>query len=166
MEHTGISTNKKPLPTLPGSRQGLPFVLNKPSVDEFKQICLFIKEYELDDRDLKQEQFTIALCDDVLLGFGRLRKHTNCLELCSLGVVAAFRNKGIGKALVNKLLENFTKNIYLVCIIPDFFIPFGFREVKEYPTSIQNKIEYCTQELKVPEPYVAMLLSAGELKVH
>ncbi len=175
MEHMGIITNKLPLHTLPkgernkahalpktsppilGGMEGA-VILKKPTHNEFKQIRLFIKEYELDDRDLKPEQFTIALCEDVLIGFGRLRKHTNCMELCSLGVVTAFRNQGIGKAIVKKLLENSTKNIYLVCIIPDFFIPFGFREVKEYPVSIQLKLEYCTLELKVPEPYVAMLL--------
>lgn len=135
-----------------------PFTIRKPTDKEFKRICLFISEFELDNRDLKKEQFIVALRDNELLGFGRLREHTDCLELCSLGVVASYRRQGIGKAIVAKLIENFSKNIYLVCIIPDFFIPFGFQKVKTFPISIQNKIEYCASELVVPETYVAMLL--------
>lgn len=180
MVNTGIITNKKPTlilpkrgrvstkakqavqkvapPPLQGGWEGL-FTLRNPTDKEFKQICLFITEFELDNRDLKKEQFIVALSDNELIGFGRLREHTDCLELCSLGVVTSYRRQGIGKAIVTKLIENFSKNIYLVCIIPDFFIPFGFQKVEIFPVSIQNKIEYCTSELIVPEPYVAMLLS-------
>lgn len=136
-----------------------PFTFRKPTDKEFKQIGSFITEFELDNRDLKKEQFIAALRDSELVGFGRLREHTDCLELCSLGVVTLYRRQGIGRAIVAKLIENFSKNIYLVCIIPDFFIPFGFQKVKTFPISIQNKIEYCTSELVVPESYVAMLLS-------
>lgn len=136
-----------------------PFTLRIPTEKEFKQICFFITEFELDNRDLKKEQFIVALRDSELIGFGRLREHTDCLELCSLGVVNSYRRQGIGKAIVTRLIESFSKNIYLVCIIPDFFIPFGFHQVETFPICIQNKIEYCTFELIVPEAYVAMLLS-------
>lgn len=134
------------------------YTIREPTDKEFKQICLFITEFELDNRNLKRDQFIVALHDSELVGFGRLQEHTDCIELCSLGVVTSHRRQGIGKAIVTKLVERFSKNIYLVCIIPDFFIPFGFQEVKTFPISIQNKIEYCTSELIVPEAYVAMLL--------
>ena len=132
------------------------FTLRKPSDIEFNQICTFISEFELDNRDLKKEQFIIADGDGELLGFGRLREHDDCFELCSLGVVTPYRRQGIGKAIVSRLIENSSINIYLVCIIPDFFIPFGFQIVSEYPDSIQNKMEYCANELIVQEKYVAM----------
>ena len=135
-----------------------PFPLRKPTDKEFKQICLLITEFELDNRDLKKEQFIVALRHSELVGFGRLREHIDCLELCSLGVVTSYRRQGIGRAIVAKLIEKISKNIYLVSIIPDFFIPFGFHKVEIFPVSIQNKIEYCTSELVVPEAYVAMLL--------
>ncbi len=144
----GIIIKKKPLLTL-----------RKSTDKEFEQICRFISEFELDNRDLKKEQFTIALRNEVLVGFGRLREHTDCLELCSLGVVTPYRSQGIGKAIVNRLIKNSSKVLYLVCIIPDFFAPFGFRSVNKYPVSIQGKLLYCSQELIVPEPYVAMVLT-------
>ena len=93
-----------------------------------------------------------------MVGFGRLRKHFDCIELCSLGVVTNYRRQGIGKAIVKELIKKSSDSIHLVCIIPDFFTPFGFKIVEQYPNAIQNKLKYCTQELVVPETYVAMCL--------
>lgn len=133
------------------------YTLQRPTDKEFEQICRFIGEFELDNRQLKKEQFVVALDEagDVL-GFGRLRPHNDCMELCSLGVVTPYRLKGIGSAIVEHLLRNISKPVYLVCIIPDFFQPFGFEITEKYPASIQDKINYCTQELIVPETYLAM----------
>jgi N-acetylglutamate synthase-like GNAT family acetyltransferase len=134
-------------------------VLRNPTDKEFEQVCSFVEVFELDNRDLQKEQFTIAIYNDELFGFGRLREYTDCFELCSLGVVIPHRMQGIGKAIVTKLIQHSSKNIYLVCIIPEFFVPFGFQQVKEYPATIQNKMNYCTSELVVPETYVAMRLA-------
>lgn len=133
------------------------FSLQKPSDKQFDAICKFIKQYELDNRDLKKEQFIVAVDDFEVLGFGRLRQHADCMELCSLGVVTSHRMRGIGKAIVEELIRSTKDIIYLVCIIPDFFEPLGFYTVEQYPASVQNKINYCTQELAVPETYVGMV---------
>jgi N-acetylglutamate synthase-like GNAT family acetyltransferase len=132
--------------------------LKTPTDIEFKQVCEYIHEFELDNRELKREQFIVAFRHDELVGFGRLRAHADCLELCSLGVVTPHRKQGIGKAIVTELIKKSSKNIYLVCIIPEYFEPFGFKNVSNYPSAIQDKIDYCTNELIVPERYVAMLL--------
>jgi N-acetylglutamate synthase-like GNAT family acetyltransferase len=129
-----------------------------PTNKEFEAVCLFITQYELDSRNLQKQQFTIALRDNEMVGFGRLLEHSDCLELCSLGVMTTHRNQHIGKAIVEELIKHSVKNIYLVCIIPDFFKPFGFIVVQRFPKSIQNKMDYCTRELVVPETYVAMVL--------
>lgn len=129
-----------------------------PTLEEFILIRNYILQFELDDRNLKQEEFTAAFRENGLVGFGRLREHSDCIELCSLGVVTKHRRQGIGKSIVQELIKRSTSSIHLVCIIPDFFIPFGFHVVKKYPLAIQDKLEYCTQELIVPETYVAMLL--------
>lgn len=133
------------------------YFLQKPNEEQFDAICGFIKQYELDNRDLKREQFIVAVCNGELLGFGRLRKHADCMELCSLGVVTPHRMKGIGKAIVEELLRATSQSVYLVCIIPGFFEPLGFRTVEHYPESVKNKISYCAQELAVPETYFAMV---------
>lgn len=130
--------------------------LKTPNENEFEQICHFISEFELDDRELNQEQFVAAYRNNELVGFGRLRERGDCIELCSLGVVTPHRRKGIGKAIVQELIKRANAELFLVCIIPDFFAPFGFKETLNYPLTIQEKIDYCTSELIVPEKYVAM----------
>jgi N-acetylglutamate synthase-like GNAT family acetyltransferase len=129
-----------------------------PTENEFLQIRNYIQQFELDNRNLKQEEFTAAFRENELVGFGRLRQHSDSIELCSLGVVTQHRRQGIGKAIVKELIKRADKSIHLVCIIPEFFNPFGFKTVENVPASIQNKIDYCISELVVPETYVAMLL--------
>ncbi|MDF2436005.1 MAG: Acetyltransferase domain [Bacteroidota bacterium] len=132
--------------------------LRQPSDTEFQPIIDHIKEYELDDRDLKPEQFLAAYTDNGLAGFGRLKHHPDCYELCSLGVITPLRHKGIGKAIVAGLIKRCPEDLYLTCIIPSFFEPFGFITTENPPESILKKLEYCTNCLCVPEKYVAMVL--------
>ncbi|CAN5354594.1 hypothetical protein BH10BAC1_BH10BAC1_00520 [soil metagenome] len=132
--------------------------LKSPSEKEFVQICDFIHEFELDNRALKREEFIAAFRENELVGFGRLRKHADCIELCSLGVITNCRRQGIGKSIVKELIKKSRTSIHLVCIIPEFFSPFGFLIVDKYPSALQDKLQYCTQELIVPETYVVMLL--------
>jgi N-acetylglutamate synthase-like GNAT family acetyltransferase len=64
--------------------------------------------------------------------------------------------KGVGKLLVQTLIQKATEPLYLACIIPQFFEPFGFYTVDEFPKEMQEKLNYCTSELVVPEKYVVM----------
>ena len=133
-------------------------IFRTPTANEFLQIQNYIQQFELDGRNLKQEEFTAAFRENELVGFGRLRQHSDSIELCSLGVVTQHRRQGIGKAIVKELIKRAGGNIHLVCIIPGFFSPFGFKTAENFPPSIQNKIDYCISELIVPETYVAMML--------
>jgi len=133
--------------------------LKRPTDKEFETICEYIREYSLDSRELKKEEFIAAYNNNDLLGFGRLREYENCTELCSLGVVEGHRNRGIGKAIVAELIRSAKTELYLVCIIPEFFYPFGFKITDSYPAPIANKLCYCNSELSVPEKYVAMFLA-------
>ncbi|HEX8516387.1 MAG TPA: GNAT family N-acetyltransferase [Bacteroidia bacterium] len=135
-------------------------ILREPSDAEFALIKSHIAEYALDDRELMRGQFSAAFRNKELVGFGRLRQHPECTELCSLGVITSLRRKGIGKAIVRDLLQRTADDIYLVCIIPAFFTPFNFRITPDYPASISGKLHYCTKALAVPEEYVVMLRKA------
>jgi len=130
------------------------FTLRTPSDKQFQEICQLISEFRLDNRELHAGQFIAAVGENELVGFGRLRRHADCTELCSLGVIASQRRKGIGKALVKELISRAAGNVYLVCIIPDFFRPFGFKIVADFPSAIKNKLGYCSSELAVPETYL------------
>lgn len=125
----------------------------------FEEIVNHILNFELDNRNLMAEQFLVARQEDQTVGFGRIREYAHCSELCSLGVIEPERNKGIGSLLVKSLIQKTTLPLYLVCIIPDFFKPFGFIETNDYPLELQHKLDYCTSELVVPETYVVMKYS-------
>lgn len=135
-------------------------ILKPPTNNEFEQIKNYIEEFELDNRNLKPTQFIVAISNKSVVGFGRLLQHTDCMELCSLGVVPMHRNKGIGKKIVAELINQTSLPIYLVSIIPDFFQLFGFKKTKNYPFAIQSKLIYCTNELAVIEQYLVMRLAS------
>lgn len=126
------------------------------SEDQLEIVKTHIHQFELDDRSLHHSQFLLALQNNTIVGFGRIREHSGCSELCSLGVIEPERNKGVGLALVKALSRKAKKTVYLVCIIPQFFEKLGFKVCDTYPEELLNKLYYCTQELVVPESYVVM----------
>lgn len=132
-------------------------MISIPNHTDFDFIKDCISKFELDNRELQIEQFLIAKNQQSdVLAFGRIRAHNGCDELCSLGVVEGERLKGIGHLLSSYLIKNAKQPLYLVCIIPQFFEPLGFKIVKEYPLELKDKVNYCHGELTVPEEYVVM----------
>jgi hypothetical protein len=53
----------------------------------FEQVIKGIEIMQLDNRELKMNDFLIALVENTILaGFGRIRKYSNAAEVCSVGV--------------------------------------------------------------------------------
>lgn len=126
------------------------------SESDFYDVQNYISLLQLDNNDLHQNQFLVAKKEGRVIGFGRLRTYGNCQELCSLGVIEPYRNKGAGTALSEELIKKSKLPLYVVTIIPGFFTRLGFVEVEEFPSDIGVKMSYCTDSLPVPETYVAM----------
>ena len=82
---------------------------------QFEKIREYISLFELDNRELKAEEFLIAVSGNELLGFGRIREYGDCSELCSLGVVEPYRFKYIGTELSKSLILKAQSQLYLVC---------------------------------------------------
>lgn len=116
----------------------------------------FIERFELDNRSLLKEQFLKIAKQDQLIGFGRILEHSDCSELCSLGIIEPERNKGAGTQLAIELIKKATQPLYLVCIIPGFFERIGFSVCETYPEAIAEKLSYCHKSLPVNDIYVAM----------
>jgi N-acetylglutamate synthase-like GNAT family acetyltransferase len=128
------------------------------SATHFKLVKKYIKNFELDDRELKQKEFLVAISNGNLLGFGRIREHEGFSEMCSLGIIENAREKGIGKLISMALIKKATQSIYLACIIPNYFKALGFKVCRKFPEGMQQKLDYCTDSLPVPENYVVMKL--------
>lgn len=125
---------------------------------DFDSVVRLINELQLDNNDLKHTQFLVVKDAENVIGFGRLRNYDDCCELCSLGVIEPYRNRGVGTQLAKALIKNATKTLYVVTIIPEFFGRLGFIQTAHFPSEIGVKISYCTGSLPVEETYVAMQL--------
>jgi N-acetylglutamate synthase-like GNAT family acetyltransferase len=132
------------------------FEISACTAEQLQTVKNYISQFELDDRSLHHHQFLVAIQNTNIIGFGRIREHEGCSELCSLGVIHPERNKGVGKALTKALVKKAKQPLYLVCIIPQYFAPFGFKLCDKFPAELKNKLNYCTHELVVPETYVVM----------
>ncbi|WP_317897112.1 GNAT family N-acetyltransferase [Aurantibacillus circumpalustris] len=126
------------------------------STKNFELVKKYIAEFELDDRQLKQNEFLTVSDDKGLLGFGRLREYSDFTEFCSLGIITHERSKGLGKHLCEVLIKKAPNSIYIVCVIPSYFVPMGFEICTEYPEEILDKLKYCNNSLCVEEGYVVM----------
>lgn len=117
--------------------------ISSPSESNYKEILKLSKAYDLDREEMDREDFLVALANDTVTGFGRLRRYPDCVEVATVGVVEALRNYGIGSAIVKKLIDSGPKEIYVTCVIPGYFKRFGFKRVKEFPDVLLKKIEFC-----------------------
>lgn len=138
--------------------------------EQFDIVKNYITQMQLDNRNLVYKDFVVALLQNKIVGFGRLRIYKNCAEISSIGVIENCRRKGIGKKIIFSLINIFyqknkfnRKNLYVVTIIPDYFLKFGFIATNDnLCEEIQEKLEYCTKELYVPEKYVIMRLNSPQ----
>lgn len=137
-------------------------IIEQAKESDFEAIKKHIATFELDNRDLRYQQFLVAKENGKLVGFGRIRKHKGCDEFCSLGVLEEKRFNGIAKELILARIKIATQPIYLVCIMPEYFEKLGFAIVTEYPAEMADKLHYCTAELVVPEEYVVMKYQKNE----
>ena len=78
-----------------------------------------------------------------MIGFGRLRKYPECTEIATVGVIPPEQKKGIGSQIVRELIRTGSSDIFVTCVIPDFFGKLGFQIVKQYPSVLQKKVDFC-----------------------
>ena len=101
------------------------------------------KSFDLDCEDLLWKQFVVAKNNNAIIGFGRLRKYSECTEMATVGVIPEYRNKSVGTAIIKKLIQYGPSEIFVACVIPNFFSRLGFKMVKQYPSVLQKKVDFC-----------------------
>jgi N-acetylglutamate synthase-like GNAT family acetyltransferase len=93
---------------------------------------------------LDWKRFVVAVDDqDEMIGCGQLKPHgRDILELASLAVYPQFRGKGVARALIEHLLANSPRPLYLMCesSLGPLYEKFGFRglEYDEMPRYFQR----------------------------
>lgn len=135
--------------------------LRKASEQDLEQVFRYIKTFLLDDENLVADHFIIAEYSGNFAGFGRIKAYREVYELSSIGVVQEFRRLGIGKAIIEHLIQTFpTNEVWITTKIPEYFIKFGFVETSNPPYEIKEKRRrLCVKNSKSPSEYYYMVLN-------
>jgi amino-acid N-acetyltransferase len=80
---------------------------------------------------------------DEMIGCGQLKPHRkDILELASLAVYPEYQGKGVGRAIIQHLLKDSPRPLYLMCEswVGPLYEKFGFREIsyEEMPRYFQR----------------------------
>ncbi|PKO00387.1 MAG: hypothetical protein CVU42_04230 [Chloroflexi bacterium HGW-Chloroflexi-4] len=93
-----------------------------------------IRRVKINPFDLKWQHFIVAeTLQSVFLGCAQLKHHKDgSVELASLAVEEDFRRKGVAKALIEQLLTQSPRPLYLMCRpeLGIFYRPFGFNAIE------------------------------------
>ena len=93
---------------------------------------------------LDWKRFIVAVnAQDQVLGIGQIKPHgADILELASIAVFPEYRGKGIARAIIEKLLKDSPRPLYLMCEASNgpLYEKFDFREVsyEEMPRYFQR----------------------------
>jgi N-acetylglutamate synthase-like GNAT family acetyltransferase len=111
--------------------------------EDFPQITSLARQLGLDYQGMDDDSFWVAEDGGRIAGIVALKKHADCQELCALGVHSRHRDKGLGRELVQVLLQSADRDIYLATIIPGFFENCGFDKIAHIPSSLKKSPEWC-----------------------
>ncbi len=134
--------------------RGLDYKISRPSEEDWSEVVRLAEDINLDRRAMRPGEFMVCKRDGMMLGIGRIRQHPDCKELCTLGVVEAYRGLGIGTALVRHLLEGVKEPVYVVTDVPGYFKRLGFEPNDTNLFSLNEKRRICLSELSCSDPVI------------
>jgi len=120
------------------------FSLRPAEETESAQIKDLIHLVGINPMDLDWRRFIVAVNDrDEMIGCGQLKPHgKGILELASLAVYPEHRGQGIGRAIIEQLLKDSLRPLYLMSESSNgpLYEKFGFREIsyEEMPRYFQR----------------------------
>ncbi len=120
------------------------FTLRPARKTESGAIRKLIWQVRINPAGLNWQRFYVAVDErDRLLGCGQIKLHADgCRELASLAVAPAARGQGVARAIIQQLLKEARRPLYLRCAdrLQPFYEKFGFRVVEpaEMPRSLRR----------------------------
>jgi N-acetylglutamate synthase-like GNAT family acetyltransferase len=111
---------------------------------ESSQIKDLIHLVGINPMDLNWKRFVVAVNDqDEMIGCGQIKSHgTEILELASIAVYPEHQGKGVASAIIQHLLANSPRPMYLMCESSRglLYEKFGFRAIEydEMPRYFQR----------------------------
>jgi N-acetylglutamate synthase-like GNAT family acetyltransferase len=109
------------------------FLLRAASESDFPAIKALIHEVGINPTGLDWHRFIVAeTLDGQFVGCGQLKPHSDgTLEMASIAVKSAWREKGVARIIIQKLMAAAPRPLYLTCRaqMGPFYERFGFRAV-------------------------------------
>lgn len=100
---------------------------------ESAQIKSLINLVGINPTGLDWKRFIVAVNDEGrVISCGQLKPHgADILELASIGTLPEYRGQGIARAVIDELLRNSPRPLYLMCIAHNgpMYEKFGFRVI-------------------------------------
>jgi len=100
---------------------------------EWRVIKDLIHSVGINPMGVDWKRFVVAVnAQDEIIGIGQLKPHgKEVLELASIAVDPQYRGQGIASAIIEHLLKDSPRPLYLMCMSPlgPLYEKFGFREI-------------------------------------
>ena len=107
------------------------FILRPATEADFPAIRELIHRVRINPMSLDWRRFVVAVdAADRLLGCGQLKPHgRDIVELASIAVHPGHRGRGLARAIIERLLVDSPRPLYLICRAPlgSFYEKWGFR---------------------------------------
>lgn len=97
----------------------------------------------LDYPGMENDRFWVAEGRGAIAGIVALKQHADCVELVSLGVDPRARERGLGRRLVQTLLDHTPADVFLATVIPAFFARLGFVRAPLPPAGLAKDPAWC-----------------------
>jgi N-acetylglutamate synthase-like GNAT family acetyltransferase len=120
------------------------FILRHANETDRTSIKELIYSSEINPMGLDWKRFIVATSPNgKVIGCGQLKPHgKEVLELASIAVSSEYRNRGIARAIIERLLADSPRPLYLMCRsrLEPLYEKFGFRAIayKEMPRYFQR----------------------------
>lgn len=111
----------------------------RPAIEaDFPEIKALIRQVRINPTKLDWRRFTVAISGSILIGCAQLKPVPgDLIELASVAVRPTHRHQGVGRALIEHLLEAAPRPVYLTCRsgLEGLYVKFGFQglDVIEMP---------------------------------
>lgn len=140
------------------------FTLRPARESEFRIIKDLIHLAGINPMGLDWQRFIVAVNEqDQMMGIGQIKPHgQGIFELASIAVFPEYRNQGIARAIIEYLLKDSPRPLYLTCIstLEPLYQKFDFRSIShdEMPRYFQRISKLANLVFKFANPNDRLLV--------
>lgn len=109
-----------------------PIYIRSAQADDKMQIDSLIRQTGINRFGIDWRRFVVVEDRGKIVGMGQIKPHWDgTYELASLAVDQDYQGQGIGRVIVQALLANETRTLYLMCVrrMQVYYVFFGFRQI-------------------------------------